>query len=67
MEKTIANREWIREELCVSMTLVDRLLKRKNDPIPSIRVGRRVLIPIDSFQKWLARQTENGMNGVVDQ
>ena len=67
MERTTVNREWVKEELGLSMTLVDRLLKRKVDPIPSFKVGRRIIIPIDGFQKWLARQTENGMNGVVDQ
>ena len=67
MEKMVMTRADVKAVLGLSMAHVDKLIKRKIDPVPSIHVGRRIIIPIDSFQKWLARQTENGMNGVVDQ
>lgn len=62
MEKTILNRELIKETLGISMAGVDKLLTRENDPIPSFRVGRRILIPVDGFRAWLARQTETNVN-----
>lgn len=41
----------------VSMTTLDALLKRKENPIPSVRIGRKVLIPIEKLHMWIAENT----------
>jgi len=49
-------------EVCsVSMPTLDAYLRRKENPLPSFRVGRKWIIPADSLRQWLleeaARQT----------
>ena len=46
------------KNLGIGLTNFDRLLRRAVDPIPSLRVGRRVLIPCEEFKAWLSRQVD---------
>ena len=43
--------------LHIGMTSMDALLRRNNDPIPSLRIGRKILIPRRQLQEWIERQT----------
>ena len=58
----VMKRAEVKEVMGLSMANVDKLIARKNDPVPTIRVGRRILIPVDGFRAWLARQTETNVN-----
>ena len=42
--------------LSVSMPTMYSLLHRRDDPIPSIQVGRKILIPRTGLEAWLDRQ-----------
>lgn len=35
----------------------------KSPGFPMIRVGKRILIPIDSFQRWLQEKSGSGERG----
>jgi excisionase family DNA binding protein len=38
------------------VTLYDEIRARRSGGIPHIRVGRRVLVPRDAFERWLGRK-----------
>ncbi len=42
--------------LGIGLVALDMLLRRRDDPLPSVRVGRRVIVPIKEFELWLSRQ-----------
>lgn len=42
--------------LSVSMPTMYALLHRQDDPVPSIQVGRKILIPMSQLEAWLDRQ-----------
>ena len=42
--------------LQISMPTVYALIHRRDDPIPSVQVGRKLLIPITQLETWLDRQ-----------
>lgn len=46
------------EAIDVSMPTVYALLKRTVDPLPSFRLGRKIIVPVLSLEEWLERQTE---------
>ena len=62
MNSLVISREEGRKALNVGMNSFDALLRRKDDPIPSIRVGRRVLIPLEEFREWMNRQAKKGIS-----
>lgn len=62
MEQTNLTRMEGAKFLRIGLSSFDRLLKRKNDPIPCLRVGHKIIIPMDALSAWIARQTENGLN-----
>ena len=54
--KKVQTRAWVSETMGVGLITVDALIRRQEDPLPHIRVGRRVLIPVREFDDWLHRQ-----------
>lgn len=32
----------------------------KRDDFPSIRIGRRIVIPVDALREWLKKEAKNG-------
>ena len=40
----------------VSAPVVSAWLARNNDPLPCLREGRRILIPVKEAQEWVSRQ-----------
>jgi excisionase family DNA binding protein len=42
--------------LCLSRTTLWRLQRRRRKPIPHVKVGSRVLFPIDAVQRWLSAE-----------
>ncbi len=58
MEKLTMTRKEAAASIGVGLNLLDRFIKRKDDPLPSFAVGKRVLIPIDQLKEWIARQAK---------
>ncbi|MBR2310517.1 MAG: DNA-binding protein [Oscillospiraceae bacterium] len=56
-----------RKEACayigISMPILDTLLRRADRPIPSFRIGRRIFIPVDGLNAWLAEEAQRGVVG----
>lgn len=44
----------------ISRPTVYELIKRQNNPLPSFKIGRKILIPVSSLTAWLEQQTESG-------
>lgn len=56
-----------RKEACsyigISMPILDTLLRRENNPIPHFRIGRRIFIPVDGLNEWLAEEARRNAKG----
>lgn len=46
----------VQEVLPVNRTTLWRLRKRKVDPLPHFRAGRRVVYPLKQVEAWIERQ-----------
>ena len=55
MEKTTLSVQELAARLGVSLPVAYELVKRPD--FPSLRIGGRILIPVDRFHQWLDRQT----------
>jgi excisionase family DNA binding protein len=44
------------EAIDVSLPTLYQLIKRERDPLPSFRIGRKILIPVLSMQQWIEAQ-----------
>lgn len=51
MEKLTMNVTEISEQLGISKPIAYELTRRED--FPSLKIGRRIVIPIEAFQKWL--------------
>ena len=58
MEKTTLSVQELASSLGISLPVAYELVKRPD--FPSLRIGARILVPVDSFQDWLNRQTNTG-------
>lgn len=56
MDKLTMTRKEGAKMFGVGLNQFDALMRRENDPLPFIRVGKRVLIPVDQFKEWIDRQ-----------
>lgn len=54
MEKTIISVRELAERMGISLPMAYDLTRRED--FPSLRVGARILIPVDAFKEWLARE-----------
>ena len=54
MEKTTMSVKELAERMGISLPMAYDLTRRED--FPSLRVGARILIPIDAFKEWLARE-----------
>ena len=46
------------EYLGLGVTTVRKLMKRKEHPLPVVRAGKRILVPIGRLEKWLDEEAE---------
>lgn len=51
MEKLTMNVTEISEQLGISKPIAYELTRRED--FPSLKIGRRIVIPVEAFQKWL--------------
>lgn len=58
MEKLTLNSKEAAAALGISLPTFYELANRAD--FPRIRVGRRVLIPVDSLKEWLAKESNKG-------
>ena len=64
MDRTsILTRAEAAAEMQVSLALIDRYLKRANDPLPHSSSGRKILIPRTGFLRWLEQEAERQSGG----
>lgn len=61
MEQLILSRKEVGEKLKKSLPIVDELLRRKEHPIPSFRIGRSVCISASALQEWIKEETARCM------
>lgn len=57
MEKRVYTIEEVAELLCISKSYVYKLVR--NNKIPNLTLGKRKLIPIDKFNKWLETKAKS--------
>ena len=57
MEKTTMNVPELASSLGISLPNAYKLVKTPGFPV--IRVGARILIPIDAYKEWLVRTSAN--------
>lgn len=53
MKKLTYTRKEAAAVIGVGTTTLDALLRREANPLPSVRVGHKVLIPVDMLHTWL--------------
>ena len=58
---TVYNIKEAARELKVSVPFMYEIAKSKG--FPSIRLGNRIVIPVDKFNEWLNKQCEDKVNG----
>jgi hypothetical protein len=57
------NRPGLADEMGIGLVTLDKLLRREVNPIPSLRVGHKILIPCDQFEAWVASEGSKGHAG----
>ena len=58
LEKTTLSVQELAAQLGVSLPVAYELVRRPD--FPSLRIGGRILIPIDRFREWISSQTHGG-------
>lgn len=56
MEKTTMSVQELSAQMGISLPKAYELVKTPG--FPAIRIGTRILIPVEGFRKWLVEQTE---------
>ena len=63
-DRRILTRQEAAQYLSIGLSTLDKLVAQRENPLPHIRTGRRVLIPRDALEAWLnselKRQSRNG-------
>lgn len=62
MEPKVFTRQEAADAMKVSLPTLDGYLKRQYNPLPAITNGRRVLIPVKGFERWLEDEATRCMN-----
>lgn len=57
-ERQILTRQQTADYLTVGLTSLDKMIARRDNPLPHIRVGRRVVIPREALERWIQEETE---------
>lgn len=64
-EKLVLGRREAAAALMVSLPTLDGFLYRTEAPLPHLRAGRKVLIPVNGLQAWLRAESERRVNDHV--
>lgn len=57
MEKLTLTRKEAAEQCNVSLPTLDAYLQRRENPMPCIRAGRKVIIPLEPLKEWLEKES----------
>ena len=60
------NIEELAEQLCINVQTVRNRLSRGNPMPPSIKVGRRLLFPIQEFESWMNQHIRSNDGIYID-
>ena len=60
MEQLLLNTEQACQVLQIGETKARSLMHRAEDPLPTIKWGRKVLIPVEALKQWIDRETNRG-------
>jgi len=58
MDKLTATPKEAAAMLQLSMPTIYSLIHRQQDPLPTIQVGRKLIIPLAQLETWLDRQAQ---------
>ena len=58
MEKSTMSVQELSAQMGISLPKAYELVKAEGFPV--LKVGTRILIPVEGFRRWLAEQTEKG-------
>ena len=58
----ILTRKEVADYLKIGMSTLDRLIHKKDHPIPHIATGRRILIPQSELEKWITEEANKEGN-----
>ena len=56
LEKLTYSREEVVQVLGINLRGVDSLIHRPDHPIPTLKIGKRYLIPRDALIEWIAEE-----------
>lgn len=56
IEQATMTRKQVAQYLNISLPMVPRLEQREKNPLPCLRVGRKVLYPVRLVDEWLAEE-----------
>lgn len=59
-------RKMAAEYLGISLPTLDSFLHRQSNPLPSIKAGRRYIIPVEGLETWLAAEAARQTGGGTD-
>ena len=57
-DRATMTRQQTADYLNVGLTTLDKMISRRDNPLPHIRVGRRVIIPREALEAWIVTETE---------
>lgn len=63
MEKVFYDRKEIMALTGLCMTTIDKCIKREHNPLPSVKLGRRVMIPVKEFNEWISKEAAGNKAG----
>lgn len=66
MEKNCYGRKEASERIGISLPTLDAFLNRSDNPLPHIRAGRKVIIPVSSLEAWLTAEAARTIGGSND-
>lgn len=58
-ERLVYTRKEASNVLGVGLVTLDALLRREKDPLPHVKVGSRILIPINALETWITNNTNH--------
>lgn len=58
MEKSTISVQELSRQMGISLPMAYALVKEPG--FPTLRIGTRILIPVESFQAWLKAKSESG-------
>lgn len=57
-EKATMTRQETADYLSIGLSSLDKLIRRRENPLPHIQIGRRVVIPAKQLEAWFEAETE---------